>query len=626
MAKRIWNKTRRLDKDGDAGPVSDGSVTVRQGGTTNPLAVYTDQELTEDVSGSVINFNSNGYLEVSGNLVNLYVADDVTADLYIQATDFNGSVAVTEEDASIADSAVVSEDYRTGFKNALTNGDFASWSGATSGNNASGDDDGDETADGWFLAQPSAASNEWSRQSADGTGARYGFRFGRPSSSTSANEIRLWKILALEEAYRLRSQTVTLSFSAKAGANFSGTSLSVKLATGTTESEDGDGIKAASWGGFALPISQNVTLTETITRFSYTATLAPGIKEVGVQFAFTGAGTAGANDWVQIEDVQVEIGATASAFESPPELLTYLLNKMASVGRTLVRQTSQALMRTTGLGMSSDGSDLVTKSNANMRAQLDLEAGTDFLSPAAIAAAYQPLDQQLSAWAGYSPSAGSMPYWDSGTTLAELVSTANGRAILSAANYAAMRALLDLEPGTDFVPKSGGTFTGDVVIDHASAPLLDLRLSGVSKAQLFVSSTSNFLLGAAGQQWLFYANNNLGMTLDASLNLTVVGTVTGSSDAKFKTEIEDLSEQEAIEFLCGLRPRTFRKHGVRLVGFIAQEVAQVDQRYVFENENIDESGELIGTYLSIPAGAEWAAPLVMGFQALARRVAALEAR
>lgn len=48
-----------------------------------------------------------------------------------------------------------------------------------------------------------------------------------------------------------------------------------------------------------------------------------------------------------------------------------------------------------------------------------------------LSAVYQPLDSDLTAWAG-------------------VTSSANGRSLVSAANYAAMRALLDLEVGTDF--------------------------------------------------------------------------------------------------------------------------------------------------------------------------------
>lgn len=60
-----------------------------------------------------------------------------------------------------------------------------------------------------------------------------------------------------------------------------------------------------------------------------------------------------------------------------------------SVARTLVGQATQALMRTAGLGMSSNGSSLVAAADyAAMRALLDLEAGTDFYSKTAADAAF----------------------------------------------------------------------------------------------------------------------------------------------------------------------------------------------------------------------------------------------
>jgi hypothetical protein len=54
-----------------------------------------------------------------------------------------------------------------------------------------------------------------------------------------------------------------------------------------------------------------------------------------------------------------------------------------------------------------------------------------YLTTAAAAAAYQPLDADLTTWAGLTPSA-------------------NAQSLVTAANYAAMRGLLDLEAGTDF--------------------------------------------------------------------------------------------------------------------------------------------------------------------------------
>lgn len=59
-----------------------------------------------------------------------------------------------------------------------------------------------------------------------------------------------------------------------------------------------------------------------------------------------------------------------------------------------------------GLTPSANAQSLVTAADyAAMRALLDLEAGTDFLSPAAIAAAYQPLDADLTAIAALTTTA-----------------------------------------------------------------------------------------------------------------------------------------------------------------------------------------------------------------------------
>lgn len=70
---------------------------------------------------------------------------------------------------------------------------------------------------------------------------------------------------------------------------------------------------------------------------------------------------------------------------------------------------------------SENGKSLVAAANyAAMKALLDVESGTDFLSPSAIAAAYQPLDADL-------------------TALAETATTAAGRTILTATDPAADR-------------------------------------------------------------------------------------------------------------------------------------------------------------------------------------------
>lgn len=77
-----------------------------------------------------------------------------------------------------------------------------------------------------------------------------------------------------------------------------------------------------------------------------------------------------------------------------------------------------------GLTPSANFQTLVPQTFAQMRASLDLEAGTDFLSPAAIAAAYQPLDGDLTSWAGVTRASG----FD---TFAATPSSANLRSLLT---------------------------------------------------------------------------------------------------------------------------------------------------------------------------------------------------
>ncbi len=61
----------------------------------------------------------------------------------------------------------------------------------------------------------------------------------------------------------------------------------------------------------------------------------------------------------------------------------------------------------------------------------------------------QASDAQLDAIAGSTPTAGDLYYWTSATAISAISTSANSRALLAAANYAAMKALLDLEIGTD---------------------------------------------------------------------------------------------------------------------------------------------------------------------------------
>lgn len=102
---------------------------------------------------------------------------------------------------------------------------------------------------------------------------------------------------------------------------------------------------------------------------------------------------------------------------------------------------------------SANGVSLVTAADyAAMRALLDLEAGTDFLSPAAIAAAYQPLDADLTSWAGVTRASGfdTFTATPSSANLASLVTGETGTGALVFGSDPNITSSLDISETGDF--------------------------------------------------------------------------------------------------------------------------------------------------------------------------------
>lgn len=129
------------------------------------------------------------------------------------------------------------------------------------------------------------------------------------------------------------------------------------------------------------------------------------------------------------------------------------------------------------LGFSANAKSLIAQSYAGMRALLDLEAGTDFLSPSAITAllaGYQPLDSDL-------------------TAIAELATTSYGRSLLTQANAAAAATTLGL--GASSSPQFAGVNVGhasDTTITRAAAGRIAVEGVNVPLAP----SSATFPVGA----------------------------------------------------------------------------------------------------------------------------------
>jgi len=174
-------------------------------------------------------------------------------------------------------------------------------------------------ADRWAFVtvNPMAAAQSASVPTTAGSLFPYSLQVQRPFAGTSTSPIYVYQTVESANMYDLAGQTVTLSFWAKAGANFSaaGSLLSVGINTGTVADQGGSGAALGSWLGAASPLATTQAITTTWTRYTFTATLASNVLELATVFYFTPSGTAGADDSFYITGVQLEAGSARTTFE-----------------------------------------------------------------------------------------------------------------------------------------------------------------------------------------------------------------------------------------------------------------------------------------------------------------------
>lgn len=200
----------------------------------------------------------------------------------------------------------------TAGKNGVINGGFDIWQRGTSVAVAStvfG-----YTADRWLTNQQSAITV--SRQSVSDTtnlpNILYCARYQRNSGQTSTTVVQLTQPFENINSTPFVGKTVTLSFYARKGADFSssGSILNAVLYTGTGFDQN----LLSSYTGAATPLVSANTLTTTWQRFTVTGTVSASATEVAPYFYYTPTGTAGTNDYYEITGVQLELGSVATPF------------------------------------------------------------------------------------------------------------------------------------------------------------------------------------------------------------------------------------------------------------------------------------------------------------------------
>lgn len=176
------------------------------------------------------------------------------------------------------------------------------------------------TADRWYLTTGVSEACVVSAQAPLTDRSRKAARVQRNSGQTGTTALIFSYPLTTEECVRLRNTKCSLQAVFKAGANFSPTSgtltYNVYFGTGT------EGKRGAGFTGETNPITGSVNLTAGGAAQSISATsgaaVANNVTQGEVRFTWTPVGTAGAADSVDFDDIQLESGAAATAFEYLP--------------------------------------------------------------------------------------------------------------------------------------------------------------------------------------------------------------------------------------------------------------------------------------------------------------------
>ena len=172
------------------------------------------------------------------------------------------------------------------------------------------------TLDRWQGKSGAAASAGFSRiTSISNPPFQYACRVQRTASNAATTLIQIAQSLESNDSFPLQSQTVTLSFWARNGADYSaaGAALVATVVTGTGTDEN---VLAGYTGAFTA-ITLNATLTSNWQRVQVTGAIPGSATEIGVVFTYTPVGTAGANDYFDVTGVQLEVASAATAFGFP---------------------------------------------------------------------------------------------------------------------------------------------------------------------------------------------------------------------------------------------------------------------------------------------------------------------
>src|SRR4029077_2883211 len=169
------------------------------------------------------------------------------------------------------------------------------------------------TVDRWYLTTGANQNSTVSFQSGLVSQSRSSARVQRTNGQTGTTTIYFAYPLDTDEIIRMRGKNVTLTFTIQAGANWSPTSgtigVAIPIGTGATPAKRG----GTPYAGEVFVINTAFNLTQGGASVTIAVNSSVTVPTNGTQaeviFYCNPIGTAGANDWFQIDDVQLEVNA-----------------------------------------------------------------------------------------------------------------------------------------------------------------------------------------------------------------------------------------------------------------------------------------------------------------------------
>lgn len=286
-------------------PLSGGLVYFYDAGTDTPQDTY-DTALRDSANPNPVVLDANGEAII-------FPGDDA---FKIILKDSDGVTLWTQDNLTTAGQLPGS----VSGHNLLMNGGFEIWQPGTSFVGAASV----QLTDGWAarISGGSGAATDYTitRQASNRDGSVYALRIQRNAASTASLVTNLVQNIETLDAVAGQDLYLALSFYARIGAGYSGVGFDPHLYSGTGTDEAWQ--TAGSITGqtqLTLTSLAQPAFSTNWQKFSYvTGVLMPvGATELSlaIQVANSWSGTAGANDYIEFDDVQIELGSTPTAID-----------------------------------------------------------------------------------------------------------------------------------------------------------------------------------------------------------------------------------------------------------------------------------------------------------------------